>query len=100
MICSVVILLLSVFKWNSRMTLVAAGMRISAAPRSSRYSEYKVEHVLGKLATGDTVETILSKYPFLEPANIQAYLIFTHRSVVGEHAKIASCIRLGITLKV
>ena len=44
-----------------------------------------VEHVLGKLAAGDTAEMILSEYPFLEPADIQACLIFAHRSMAGEH---------------
>ena len=44
-----------------------------------------VEHVLGKLAAGDTAETILIEYPFLEPADIQACLIFAHRSMAGEH---------------
>ncbi len=44
-----------------------------------------VEHILGKLAAGDTAETILSEYPFLEPADIQACLIFAHRSMAGEH---------------
>ncbi len=44
-----------------------------------------VEHVLGKLAAGDTAETILSEYPFLEPADIQACLVFAHRSMAGEH---------------
>ena len=45
-----------------------------------------VEHVLGKLAAGDTVETILSEYPFLEPEDIQACLLFAHRSMSGETA--------------
>ena len=44
-----------------------------------------VEHVLGKLAAGDTAETILSEYPFLEPEDIQACLVFAHRSLAGEH---------------
>ena len=44
-----------------------------------------VEHVLGKLAAGDTAETILSEYPFLEPEDIQACLIYAHRSLSGEH---------------
>ncbi len=43
-----------------------------------------VEHVLGKLAAGETAETILSEYPFLEPEDIQACLIFAHRSMAGE----------------
>lgn len=44
-----------------------------------------VEHVMGKLAAGDTAETILSEYPFLEPEDIQACLIFAHRLLAGEH---------------
>ena len=44
-----------------------------------------VEHVLGKLAAGDTAEVILSEYPFLEPEDIRACLIFAHRSLAGEH---------------
>lgn len=44
-----------------------------------------VEHVLGKLAAGDTAETILGEYPFLEPEDIQACLVFAHRLLAGEH---------------
>lgn len=43
-----------------------------------------VEHVLGMLAAGDTAETILQKYPLLEPEDIQACLLFAHRSIAGE----------------
>lgn len=35
-----------------------------------------VEHVLGMLAAGDTPETILSGYPWLEPEDIQACLMY------------------------
>ncbi|MDH5740790.1 MAG: DUF433 domain-containing protein [Nitrospira sp.] len=44
-----------------------------------------VEHVLGMLAAGDTAETILQEYPFLEREDIQACLLFAHRSLSGEH---------------
>lgn len=44
-----------------------------------------VEHVLGLLAAGETAETILQEYPFLEPADLQACLLFAHRSLSGEH---------------
>ena len=44
-----------------------------------------VEHVLGMLAAEDTVETILREYPDLKPEDIQACLLFAHRSVAGEH---------------
>jgi uncharacterized protein (DUF433 family) len=33
-----------------------------------------VEHVLGMLAAGDTVETLLAGYPWLEPADVRACL--------------------------
>ena len=39
-----------------------------------------VEHVLGMLAAGDTVETILAEYPDLKAEDIQACLVFAHRS--------------------
>ena len=43
-----------------------------------------VEHVLGKLAAGDKTETILEEYPDLHAEDIQACLLFAHRSLVGE----------------
>jgi len=44
-----------------------------------------VEHILGMLAAGNTAEDILHEYAFLEPDDIQACLLFAHRSVSGEH---------------
>ncbi len=43
-----------------------------------------VEHVLGMLAAGDTAETILAGYPWLEPDDIQACLQYAHRLVAHE----------------
>ena len=43
-----------------------------------------VEQVLGMLASGDTTETILSEYPFLEADDIRACLLYAHRSMAGE----------------
>ena len=43
-----------------------------------------VEHVLGLLAAGDTAQEILREYPFLEPEDVQACLLFAHRSMAGE----------------
>ena len=42
-----------------------------------------VEHVLGMLAAGDTSETLLAAYPWLEPEDIRACLLYA-RKVVGE----------------
>ena len=44
-----------------------------------------VEHVLAMLAAGDSPETILREYPFLEPLDIQACLLFAQRSIAGEN---------------
>jgi uncharacterized protein (DUF433 family) len=35
-----------------------------------------VEHILGMLAAGDTVETILQGYPWLEKEDVQACLVY------------------------
>ena len=43
-----------------------------------------VEHIIGKLAAGDTADTLLEQFPFLEPEDIQACLVFAHRSISGE----------------
>ncbi len=40
-----------------------------------------VEHVLGLLAAGDTPDTILAGYPWLEPEDIQACLAYAHKLV-------------------
>lgn len=43
-----------------------------------------VEHVLGMLASGDDIETILEGYPWLEPEDIQACLVYARRMVGHE----------------
>jgi uncharacterized protein (DUF433 family) len=40
-----------------------------------------VEHVLGMLAAGDTVETLLDGYPWMEADDIHACLVYARRSV-------------------
>lgn len=53
-----------------------------------------VEHVLGMLAAGDSAETILGGYPWLEAEDIQACLLYArklvgHESVSGFSAPLA-----------
>ena len=43
-----------------------------------------VEHVLGMLAAGDSAQEIRNEYPYLEPEDIRACLLFAHRSLAGE----------------
>lgn len=46
-----------------------------------------VEHVLGMLAAGDTPETILEGYAWLEPEDIRACLAYVHRVVAHERVE-------------
>lgn len=43
-----------------------------------------VEHVLGMLAAGDTPETILEGYPWLEREDIRACLLYAHHLAANE----------------
>ncbi len=43
-----------------------------------------VEHILGMLAAGDTIETLLEGYPWLEREDVQACLIYARRLVAHE----------------
>jgi len=46
-----------------------------------------VEHVLGMLAAGDSPEVILEGYPWLEPEDIRACLIYARRLVGHERVE-------------
>ena len=43
-----------------------------------------VEHVLGMLAAGNTPETILQGYDWLEADDVQACLVYAHKLVAHE----------------
>lgn len=47
-----------------------------------------VEHVLDMLAAGDDAATILSGYPWLEPEDIQACLVYASRLARHERIEI------------
>ncbi|MGH8597575.1 MAG: DUF433 domain-containing protein [Gammaproteobacteria bacterium] len=51
-----------------------------------------VEHVLEMLAAGDTPETILEGYDWLEPDDIRACLLYAHRLVAHERIEPASLV--------
>lgn len=46
-----------------------------------------VEHILGMLATGDSAETILSGYSWLELEDIQACLVYARRLIGRERVE-------------
>ncbi|MCL4805854.1 MAG: DUF433 domain-containing protein [Anaerolineae bacterium] len=43
-----------------------------------------VEHILGMLAAGDTPESLLAAYPWLEPEDIRACLLYARMVVARE----------------
>jgi len=43
-----------------------------------------VEHVLGLLAAGDTQAGVLAAYPFLEPDDIRACMLYAYKLVAHE----------------
>ncbi len=46
-----------------------------------------VEHVLGMLASGDSPETILEGYPWLEMEDIQACIAYAHKIISHERVE-------------
>jgi uncharacterized protein (DUF433 family) len=46
-----------------------------------------VEHVLGMLAAGDSIETILAGYPWLEREDVLACLAYAKRLVAHERVE-------------
>jgi len=43
-----------------------------------------VEHVLAMLAAGDSMQDLLTAYPFLEPDDIRACLLYAYKLVAHE----------------
>ena len=58
--------------------------KIFGGKPSIRGRRLAVEHILGMLAAGDTADTILEGYPWLEYEDIQACLAYAHRIVGHE----------------
>jgi uncharacterized protein (DUF433 family) len=54
-----------------------------------------VEHVLGMLAAGDTTETMLAGYPWLEREDVLACLAYATRVVGHERVEVASSALAG-----
>ncbi len=47
-----------------------------------------VEHILGMLAAGDSPETILKGFDWLEAEDIQACLLYAHKMINHEHIEL------------
>ncbi len=63
---------------------ITSDIRIFGGKPIVRGRRLAVEHVLGLLAAGDTVETILENHPWLERADVQACLVYAKRLVAHE----------------
>ncbi len=46
-----------------------------------------VEHVLGMLAAGDSIDDLLREYPWLERDDVQACLVYAKRLVAHERVE-------------
>ena len=67
---------------------ITANEKIFGGKPIIRGRRLAVEHVIGMLAAGDTGKTILEGYPWLEPEDIQACLIYARRMVGHERIEI------------
>lgn len=63
---------------------ITANPEIFAGKPIIRGRRLAVEHVLAMLAAGDTPETILEGYPWLEPEDIRACLFYAWKMVGHE----------------
>jgi len=52
-----------------------------------RGMRFAVEHVLGMLAAGDTVDNILHEFPILEREDIQACILYAHHAIAGQQVE-------------
>jgi uncharacterized protein (DUF433 family) len=62
------------------MNRITVNPRIFGGKAIVRGRRLAVEHVLGMLAAGDTTDTLLAAYPWLEPEDICACLIYARLS--------------------
>ena len=69
---------------NELLSRITVRMDVFGGKPIIRDMRIAVEHVLAMLAAGDSPETILSEYKFLESEDIQACLAYAHRLVAGE----------------
>ncbi|HKI20142.1 MAG TPA: DUF433 domain-containing protein [Isosphaeraceae bacterium] len=69
---------------NELLDRITVNSKIFGGKPIIRGRRLAVEHVLSMLAGGDTAETILEGYPWLEPQDIQACLVYARRHVGHE----------------
>ncbi len=63
---------------------ITVNARVLGGKPVVRGQRLAVEHLMGMMLTGDTIQDVLAAYPWLELADLHACLIYTGRSVAGE----------------
>lgn len=69
---------------NKLLERITVNPKIFSGKPIIRGRRLAVEHILGMLAAGDTIETILEGYPWLEPEDVQACLLYAYKLVAHE----------------
>ena len=69
------------------LTRITVNPQIFAGKPIIRGRRLAVEQVLGMLAAGDTAETLLAAYPWLELEDVRACLVYAHRLVGHERVE-------------
>ena len=69
---------------NDLLRRITSNPDIFGGKPTIRNRRLAVEHVLGMLAAGDTPEIVLQGYPWLEPDDIRACLVYARRLVGHE----------------
>ena len=73
---------------NDLLNRITVNPRIFGGKPIVRGRRLAVEHVLGMLAAGDTVETILAGYPWLEREDVLACIAYAHRLIEHERVEL------------
>jgi uncharacterized protein (DUF433 family) len=72
---------------NKLLERITVNPKIFAGKPIIRRRRLAVEHILAMLAAGDTPDTILKGYPWLEMEDIQACLVYARRMVGHERVE-------------
>jgi uncharacterized protein (DUF433 family) len=79
--------MMNVLSEDELLRRITSNPKIFAGKPIIRNRRLAVEHVLGMLASGDSVETLLEGYPWLEREDILACLAYAHRVVGHERVE-------------
>jgi len=72
---------------NELLERITVNPKIFAGKPIIRGRRLAVEHVLGMLGAGDSIETVLEGYPWLEREDVLACLVYARRMVGHERVE-------------